>query len=178
MKVKYGTGKAMLLVVLYCVCFIALVSCQSIAQVSTAQTDGLFTEVVKGQTAIAASGKEIADTSKVLTDTVTDIANAGTVTKEQIKTLVVYTDKNTGLVAQVKTLNEKIDQQGLVIDQTSKSRLSDNASFSAVIAQKIEAYKAEQIKASTRLGWALIATGIALVLAGIIWLPKIIKKII
>ena len=167
--------KAMFLAFLSCGAMFALVSCQTVKQVSTEQTDGLFAEVMDGQAAIADVGKQIADTAAVIDKTVSDIASSGAVTKEQIKTLVVYTDKNTGLVAQVETLNNKISQQTLVIDQTSKSRLGDNASFSAVIAQNKQRYEAEKIKASTRLVWALIATGIALVLACILFHPYIKK---
>ena len=170
---KNEARKPNLLGFLPVVYILVLCSCQTV-KVSTAQTDALFTDVQKNQTEIVDTGKQISDTTKVITETVADISKAGTITPTQIKTLVVYTQDNS---AQVKTLNEKLAEQTVVIDQTGKSRLSDNASFSTVIAQKTSELKGEKLKASTRLVWALIATGIALVLAGMRWLPKLLKII-
>lgn len=164
-------NRAILLCTL-CFLFAGCASAPSI--IDTSKTDLLGVDVMQTQTDIAVSGKDIASTIddlKVITDSAKE---TGEIPKEKVVKVIEYVDRS---ASQVKTLNETISKHTGQITSLEKSRITDNANASKVIAEKQTEIDKQKIKASIFLRWALIATGIALVLAGILWLPKLLKLI-
>ena len=161
--------------VLACLCAFAFSSCRTVPSLDTSKTDLAGIEVMEMQTDIAVSGKDLASTIddiKAITD---DAKDSGELPKEKVIKVVEYVDKS---ATQVKALNETIAKQTGQITALEKSRITDNSAASKAIAEKQGEIDREKIKASIFFRWALIATGIALILAGILWLPKLLKLIL
>ena len=166
---KYVLG-----VVLCCACLV-FNACRTVTVLDTSKTDLAGIEVMETQTDIAVSGKELSATIDVI-KTITDSAkDSGELTKEKVIKVIEYVDKSS---SQVKSLNETISKQTAQISMLEKSRVNDNYKAEKAIAYKQGEIDKEKIKASIFLRWALIATGIALILAGILWLPKLLKLIL
>lgn len=161
--------------ILACLCAFAFSSCRTVPALDTSKTDLAGIEVMKTQTDIAVSGKDLASTIddiKAITDSA---KKSGELSKDKVIKVVEYVDRSS---SQVKELNETITKQTGQISTLEKSRITDNSVASKAIADKQSEIDKAKIKASIFFRWALIATGIALVLAGILWLPKLLKLIL
>lgn len=155
-------------------CFI-LGSCRTVPAIDTSKTDALFVDVIETQTEVITTGNDVANTIddiKAITD---DAKVSGEIPKEKVVKVIEYVDKSS---IQVKALNEMISKQTGKISTLEKSRITDNADYAKAIADKQNEIDKAKIKASIFFRWALISTGIALILAGIIWLPKLLKAIL
>ena len=164
-------------IMLLSACLLALVlgSCRTVPAIDTSKTDALFVDVIETQAEVITTGSDVANTIddiKAITD---DAKATGEIPKEKVITLIKYVDQSAEQIkahnAVVKTLTDKITD-------LERSRITDNSNASKVIADKQGEIDREKIKASIFFRWALIATGIALVLAGILWLPKLLKLIL
>jgi len=145
------------------------------SSVDTTKTDILQADISQTQTDLTATGKDV-ETSITIIKTITDDAkDSGEIPKEKVATLIKYVDQS---AAQIKAHNEIIAGLNKQITAYNKSRISDNLSASLIIADKENKYQAEKNRSSVLLKWALIASSIALVLACILWLPKLLKFII
>ena len=169
-----GTSKG-LFYILLCGLLVSFVSsCRTVPSIDTSKTDLIGVDVMQTQTEIATSGKDLAttiDDIKAITD---DAKVSGEISKEKVIKVVEYVDKSAG---QVKALNETIAKQTGQISTLEKSRITDNSVASKAIADKQGEIDREKTKASICFRWALIVTVISLVLAGILWLPKLLKLI-
>ena len=170
-----GRNERTILAMVICyLCFI-LGSCRTVPAIDTSKTDLLGVDVMQTQTEIVFTGKDLESTIddiKTLTD---DAKVTGEIQKDKVIKVVEYVDKS---VVQVKALNEMISKQTGQISTLEKSRITDNSVASKAIADKQGEIDKEKIKASIFFRWALIATVIALALAGILWLPKLLKAIL
>lgn len=170
-----GRNERTILAMVICyLCFI-LGSCRTVPAIDTSKTDLLGIDVMQTQTEIATSGKDLESTIddiKAITD---DAKVTGDIPKEKVVKVIEYVDKS---ASQVKALNEMISKQTGKISTLEKSRITDNADSSKAIADKQNEVDKAKIKASIFLRWALISTGIALVFAGILWFPKLLKLIL
>lgn len=161
--------------ILACLCIVAFSSCRTVPSLDTSKTDLAGIEVMETQTDIAVSGKDLASTIDDI-KTITDNAKeTGDLSKDKVIKVVEYVDKS---AVQVKALNETIAKQTGQISTLEKSRITDNSVASKAIADKQGEIDREKIKASIFFRWALISTVIAIVLAGILWLPKLLKLIL
>lgn len=170
-----GRHAQVILAMVVCyLCFI-LGSCRTMPDIDTSKTDFIGIDIMQTQTEIAISGKDLAstiDNIKVITD---ETKISGEISKDKIVKVIECIDRSS---IQVKTMNETIAKQTGQIASLEKSRISDNANASKVIADKQNEIDNTKIKASIFFRWALIASGIALVLAGILWLPKLLRLIL
>ena len=163
-------------IVLYILCVLfAFISCQTVTPIDTSKTDVLFVDVIETQTEVVSTGNNIANTIgdiKAITD---DAKVTGEIPKEKVVTLIKYVDQSEEQIkahnAVVKTLTGKITE-------LERLRIADNSNASKAIADKQGEIDKEKIKASIFFRWALIASGIALALAGIMFLPKLLKLIL
>jgi len=127
------------------------------------------------QTEIVSTGNDVANTIDDI-KAITDGAKVtGEIPKEKVVTLIKYVDQS---AEQIKAHNAVVKTLTGKISELERSRIADNSSASKAIADKQSEIDREKIKASIFFRWALIATGIALVLAGILWLPKLLKSIL
>jgi len=167
---RFGTGVLALLLIVFSAFIIGCRTCP--ASVDTTKTDTLQTEIAQTQTDLTDTGKDT-ETTITIIKTITDDAKVtGEIPKEKVVTLIKYVDQS---AAQIKAHNEIIAGLNKQITAYNKSRISDNLSASLIIADKENKYHAEKNKSSGLLKWALIASFIALVLACILFLPKLIK---
>lgn len=168
-----GRNEKLVLVVL--LCLFAFNSCRTVTSIDTSKTDEKFIDVIDSQTEVITSGKEIENTIddiKVITD---DAKATGEIPKDKVHTIIKYVDLSS---EQIKDHNEKIKVLIGKITDLERSRITDNLEASKLIADKQTEIDKSKIKASIFFKWALIATVLALVLAGILWLPKLLKLIL
>ena len=172
---KNETRKTMLYIVL-CVMFIfTFNSCKTLPiALDTSNTDTHAVDVMQTQTDITGSAKELESTIGNIKDITDTAKTTGELSKEKIVKVIEYVDKSS---SQVKVLNETIAKQTEQIATLEKSRIEDNSSASKLVSNKQNQIDKEKIKASIFFRWALIATVIALVLAVVLWLPKLLKLI-
>jgi len=176
MRNEQARLRANLLGLLFIVFSAFIVGCRTCpASVDTNKTDTLQTEIAQTQTDLTATGKDTENTITIIKTITDDAKDSGEIPKEKVVTLIKYIDQS---AAQIKAHNEIIAGLNKQITAYNKSRISDNLSASLIIADKENKYHAEKNKASGLLKWALIASFIALVLACILWLPKLLKFII
>ena len=175
MRNEQARLRASLLGLLFIVFSAFIVGCRTYpASVDTSKTDILQTEVFETQTAVTQEATELSGTIDQI-KTITDDAKGGIISPEKTVTLIKYVDLS---VKQKDIQLATILQLNKQIANYSKSRISDNLSFSLQLTDKEKQLQAEKKTASNRLKWATIASFIALVLACILFLPKMIKFII
>lgn len=163
------------MLLLACLFAFTLGSCKTIPAIDTSKTDALFFYVIETQTEVITTGNDVANTIddiKAITD---DAKATGEIPKEKVITLSKYVDQS---AEQIKAHNAVVKTLTGKITELERSRINDNSNASKVIADKQSEIDREKIKASIFFRWALIATGIALVLAGMLWLPKVLKIIL
>ena len=158
-----------------CLFAFTLGSCKTIPTIDTSKTDALFVDVIETQTEVITTGNDVANTIddiKAITD---DAKVTGEIPNEKVVTLIKYVDQS---AEQIKAHNAVVKTLTTQITELERSRITDNTDASKAISEKQGEIDREKIKASIFFRWALIATGIALVLAGILWLPKLLKLIL
>ena len=164
-----------IVLVLACFCAFAFSSCRTVPDIDTSKTDVLFMDVIETQTEVITTGNDVANTIddiKAITD---DAKVTGEIPKEKVVTLIKYVDV---LKQQDDAHNQAVTKQTGLLPDYERSRQNDNANHAVELVIKEGQYQSEKIKASIFFRWALIATVIALVLAGILWLPKLLKLIL
>jgi len=169
------TAKRSCMLLLACMFAFTLGSCKTIPAIDTSKTDGLFVDVIETQTEVITTGNDVANTIddiKAITD---DAKVTGEIPNEKVVTLIKYVDQS---AEQIKAHNAVVKTLSGKITELERSRIIDNSNASKVIADKQGEIDKEKIKASIFFRWALIATGIALALAGIMFLPKLLKLIL
>lgn len=171
-----GRHAQIILAMAICYCLFFLGSCRTVPNIlDTTKTDLIAVDVMQTQTEIVSTGKDIEATISDIKTITDDAKVTGEIPKEKVVKVVEYVDRS---ASQVKTLNETISKQTVQITVLEKSRITDNQDSSKLIAEKQTEIDKQKIKASIYFKWALIATVIALVLSGILWLPKLLKLIL
>ena len=169
------TAKRSIMLLCSCLFAFTLGSCKTIPAIDTSKTDGLFVDVIETQTEVITTGNDVANTIDNI-KTITDDAKAtGEIPKEKIITLIKYVDQSAEQISEHIENIKKLTRQN---NELNKSRILDTSNASKVIADKQGEIDREKMKASIFFRWALIATGIALALAGIMFLPKLLKLIL
>lgn len=160
-------------VILLIVSVFIFASCRTVPiALDTSKTDKLFVDVIDTQSKVVDTGNEVASTIENIKDITDDAKTTGEISKEKVVTLIKYVDRS---AEQIKEHNTIVNDLTRKIIELERYRISDNENASKVIAIKQNELDKAKIKASIFFKWALIATGLALVLAGILWLPKLVK---
>lgn len=148
-------------------------SCKSVPPVDTSHTDKQFIEVVKAQTEVITTGKDVESTIgdiKTITD---DAKVSGEIPKEKVITLIKYVDQS---AEQIKQHNEKVKELNKEIITLEESRINDNKEHAIKIdslettIKKLEPYKHRFIVA------CLILAFIGILIAGYVFLK--VKKLL
>lgn len=169
------TAKRGCMLLLACLFTFTLGSCKTITAIDTSKTDSLFVDVIETQTEVITTGNDVANTIddiKAITD---DAKVTCEIPKEKVITLIKYVDQS---AEQIKAHNAVAKTLADKITDLERSRIDDNSNTFKVIAEKQGEIDRQKTKASIFFRWALIATVIAFVLAGILWLPKLLKMLI
>lgn len=160
-------------IILLIVSVFILASCHTVpVALDTLKTDKLFVDVIDTQSKVVDTGNEVASTIDKVKDITDDAKTTGEIPKEKVVTLIKYVDQSS---EQMKAHNATVTDLTSKITALERSRISDNEDASKVIASKQNEIDKEKIKASIFFKWALIATGIALFLACVIVLPKLVR---
>jgi hypothetical protein len=128
-----GRNEKSFLVVLCLMCIIVFSACQTtshVITVDTPKTDGIIADIQTAQTDVAKTAQGASDSADVIKETVKEIADTKVITETQIKTLTVYTDKESG---QRKILSDKIDEVTGLLNEATKSHIQDNQDNSVKI---------------------------------------------
>ena len=161
-----------LLVVLCSLFIFNVIACKTAPVIfDTSKTDLMAIDVMKTQANIALASKDITETI----DDIKEITDAAKLTGVVPVTIIKYVDV---LKAENTTLTDAIKTQTVILPEFNKLRTSDNTKAESLLAGKQAQYEKEKNKAAIYSKLALIATLISFVLAGVIYLPKIIKCII
>ena len=160
-----------LLLVLF-VSLLVLTGCTTIAPIDTSKTDGAYVDVIDAQTEVIISGKDVEssiDGIKVITD---GAKESGIITKDKTVTLIKYVDRS---AEQIKAHNETIKVLSGKISTLEKSRIDDNKKASGIISGLQKDLDKAKAKAGVYFKWAAIASLVAIGLAAIMFLPKLLK---
>ena len=155
-------------------CLFALVGCTTVAPIDTSKTDGAYVDVIDAQTEVIISGKDvesIIEGIKVITD---DAKVSGEIPKDKTVTLIQYVDRS---AAQIKAHNETVKVLSGKISTLEKSRIDDNKKSSGIISGLQKDLDKAKAKAGIYFKWAAIASIIAIGLAAIMFLPKLLKLV-
>lgn len=106
---------------------VLLAGCLSVpATIDTSKTDTLAVDVMKAQTEIVSTGKDLQasiETVKVITD---EAKTTGEIQKYQVQTVIKYVDNS---AMQIEKLNIQIQDQTKNIAELEQSRIKDNTDF-------------------------------------------------
>jgi hypothetical protein len=161
-----------ILVVLCSLFIFDVIACKTApVMLDTTATDLMAVDVMQTQTEIVSASKYVTATI----DDIKEITDAAKLTGVVPVTIIKYVDV---LEAENKTLVDAIKTQTIILPEFNKLRIGNNASAEKLVSEKQTQYEKEKNKATIFLRWALTATLISLVLAGVIFLPKTIKCII
>jgi len=151
--VNEKTNGKRILVILCCLFVFTFVACKSApaTPVETPKTDVIIADLNTAQTDVAKEAQGASDSAEVIKETVKEIADAKTISDVQIKTLTVYTEKESG---QRKILSDKIDEVTGLLNEATKSHIQDNIDNG----KKLSDEKTARIKAeSARDFWKSVA---------------------